>query len=89
MSTENKYFPEFGGSTGGWLQAAETEEKYVMTWVNDKKKEKPEENTFEFQVNAISHRYRNQLKYRYQLLGYDKKYRKDDNLFIKKYTGLI
>lgn len=35
---------------------------------------KPEENTFEFQVNAISHRYRNQLKYRYQLLGYDKKW---------------
>ena len=25
MSTTN-YFPEFGGSTGGWLQAAETEE---------------------------------------------------------------
>ncbi|MES2862885.1 MAG: histidine kinase [Bacteroidota bacterium] len=35
---------------------------------------KPEENTFEIQVNAISHRYRNQLKYRYQLLGYDKKW---------------
>ena len=34
---ETKYFPEFGGSTGGWLQAAETEEKYVMTWVNEKK----------------------------------------------------
>lgn len=32
----------------------------------------PEENTFEVQVNAISHRYRNQLKYRYQLSGYDK-----------------
>jgi len=32
------YFPEFGGSTGGWLEAAETEEKYVMTWVNDKRK---------------------------------------------------
>lgn len=34
---KQKYFPEFGGSTGGWLQAAETEEKYVMTWVNEKK----------------------------------------------------
>ena len=34
---ETKYFPEFGGSTGGWLQAAETEEKYVMTWVNEMK----------------------------------------------------
>lgn len=35
---------------------------------------KPEENTIEIQVIAISHRYRNQLKYRYQLLGYDKKW---------------
>jgi len=35
---------------------------------------KPEENTFEIHVNAISHRYRNQLKYRYQLSGYDKKW---------------
>jgi photosystem I subunit 2 len=26
------YFPKFEGSTGGWLRAAETEEKYVMTW---------------------------------------------------------
>jgi photosystem I subunit 2 len=32
-----KYYPEFGGSTGGWLQAAETEEKYIITWTNDKK----------------------------------------------------
>ena len=37
MNTTN-YFPEFGGSTGGWLEAAETEEKYVMTWTNDRKK---------------------------------------------------
>ena len=36
MSSEKKYFPEFGGSTGGWLQAAEKEEKYVMTWTNNK-----------------------------------------------------
>jgi photosystem I subunit 2 len=33
---DTTYFPEFGGSTGGWLQAAETEEKYVMTWNNNK-----------------------------------------------------
>jgi photosystem I subunit 2 len=46
MSTENKYFPEFGGSTGGWLQAAETEEKYVMTWTNSSTKITPEENIF-------------------------------------------
>lgn len=36
MNTNN-YFPEFGGSTGGWLEAAETEEKYVMTWTNASK----------------------------------------------------
>lgn len=36
MSTENTYFPEFGGSTGGWLRAAEVEEKYVMSWTNKK-----------------------------------------------------
>lgn len=34
MVIRERYFPEFGGSTGGWLQAAETEEKYVITWVN-------------------------------------------------------
>jgi hypothetical protein len=37
MNSTTTYFPEFGGSTGGWLEAAETEEKYVMTWTNDKK----------------------------------------------------
>ena len=25
-------FPTFGGSTGGWLRAAEVEEKYAITW---------------------------------------------------------
>jgi photosystem I subunit 2 len=28
--------PSFGGSTGGWLRAAEIEEKYVITWVSKK-----------------------------------------------------
>ena len=37
MVNDITYFPEFGGSTGGWLQAAETEEKYVMTWTNSNK----------------------------------------------------
>jgi photosystem I subunit 2 len=32
MNSNSKYFPEFGGSTGGWLQSAEQEEKYVITW---------------------------------------------------------
>ena len=44
---DTKYFPEFGGSTGGWLQAAETEEKYIITWINDSKKTRVEENIFE------------------------------------------
>ena len=28
--------PTFGGSTGGWLRAAETEEKYAITWTSKK-----------------------------------------------------
>nr|YP_010444044.1 photosystem I subunit II [Haramonas pauciplastida]UTE94931.1 photosystem I subunit II [Haramonas pauciplastida] len=28
--------PIFGGSTGGWLRAAEIEEKYVITWKSPK-----------------------------------------------------
>ena len=54
MSTENKYFPEFGGSTGGWLQAAETEEKYVMTWTNSSTKITPEENIFEMPTGGAA-----------------------------------
>jgi photosystem I subunit 2 len=48
------YFPEFGGSTGGWLQAAETEEKYVMTWTNDRKKSAVEENIFEMPIGGAA-----------------------------------
>nr|YP_009398279.1 photosystem I reaction center subunit II [Thaumatella adunca]ARW67465.1 photosystem I reaction center subunit II [Thaumatella adunca] len=29
--------PAFGGSTGGWLRSAETEEKYAITWNSTKK----------------------------------------------------
>ena len=28
--------PIFGGSTGGWLRAAEVEEKYGITWTSSK-----------------------------------------------------
>lgn len=28
--------PTFGGSTGGWLKSAETEEKYAITWSSSK-----------------------------------------------------
>lgn len=51
---ENNSFPEFGGSTGGWLQAAEKEEKYVITWNNDRKKENPEENLFELPTGGAA-----------------------------------
>lgn len=30
------FSPIFGGSTGGWLRAAEIEEKYVITWTSPK-----------------------------------------------------
>jgi photosystem I subunit 2 len=48
------FFPEFEGSTGGWLTAAETEEKYVMTWTNDRKKLSPEENIFEMPTGGAA-----------------------------------
>jgi len=32
----NEFSPIFGGSTGGWLRAAEIEEKYVITWTSPK-----------------------------------------------------
>jgi photosystem I subunit II len=54
MEIETKYFPEFGGSTGGWLQAAETEEKYVMTWTNDRKIKTPKENLFEMPTGGTA-----------------------------------
>ena len=47
------YFPEFGGSTGGWLQAAETEEKYVITWTNERKVEQ-EKNIFEMPTGGAA-----------------------------------
>ena len=48
------YYTEFGGSTGGWLEAAETEEKYVMTWTNDKKKANPKDNIFEMPTGGAA-----------------------------------
>ena len=50
----NSYFPEFGGSTGGWLQAAETEEKYVMTWTNARGIENVEQNIFEMPTGGAA-----------------------------------
>jgi photosystem I subunit 2 len=56
MATEtfDTYFPEFGGSTGGWLQAAETEEKYVITWTNNTKKTAVEDNIFEMPTGGAA-----------------------------------
>jgi|TARA_B110000305_G_C19254148_1_gene546234 photosystem I subunit 2 len=50
----NSYFPEFSGSTGGWLSAAETEEKYVMTWTNNAKSNSVEANTFEMPTGGAA-----------------------------------
>jgi photosystem I subunit 2 len=50
----NNYFPEFGGSTGGWLQAGETEEKYIITWTNDRKKSAVEYNIFELPTGGAA-----------------------------------
>jgi photosystem I subunit 2 len=52
--SDNKYYPEFGGSTGGWLEAAETEEKYVMTWNNDRNKFSVEDNIFEMPTGGAA-----------------------------------
>jgi photosystem I subunit 2 len=54
MNSNNSYFPEFGGSTGGWLQAAETEEKYVMTWTNGRTVNTVEENIFEMPTGGAA-----------------------------------
>ena len=49
-----KFYPKFGGSTGGWLQAAETEEKYIMTWINRRGTYLPEDNTFEMPTGGAA-----------------------------------
>ncbi len=36
MNSNSIYFPIFGGSTGGSLQSAEQEEKYLITWTAPK-----------------------------------------------------
>lgn len=54
MEIQTNYFPEFGGSTGGWLQAAEIEEKYVLTWTNDRKTTKEQENLFEMPTGGTA-----------------------------------
>jgi photosystem I subunit 2 len=51
---EKELYPEFGGSTGGWLEAAEKEEKYVMTWTYDKKVQTPEEKIFEMPTGGAA-----------------------------------
>ena len=53
MNTNN-YFPEFGGSTGGWLEAAETEEKYVMTWTKSTPQKSVEANIFEMPTGGAA-----------------------------------
>jgi photosystem I subunit II len=40
--------PTFGGSTGGWLRAAEIEEKYAITWTS------PREQIFEMPTSGAA-----------------------------------
>jgi photosystem I subunit 2 len=54
MTNETTFFPQFGGSTGGWLEAAETEEKYVMSWTNPVKSLIPEDNMFEMPTGGTA-----------------------------------
>jgi photosystem I subunit 2 len=54
IETFDSYFPEFGGSTGGWLYAAEKEEKYIITWTNTAKKTKVEDNIFEMPTGGAA-----------------------------------
>ena len=54
IETFDSYFPEFGGSTGGWLYAAEKEEKYIITWTNSSKKTKVEDNIFEMPTGGAA-----------------------------------
>jgi photosystem I subunit 2 len=54
MSSLSAYYPEFQGSTGGWLRAAEAEEKYLLTWTNDNKKTAPEDNIFEMPTGGAA-----------------------------------
>lgn len=54
MTNETTFFPQFGGSTGGWLEAAETEEKYVMSWTNPIKSLIPEDNMFEMPTGGTA-----------------------------------
>nr|QBS14329.1 photosystem I subunit II [Vacuolaria virescens] len=42
------FSPIFGGSTGGWLRAAEIEEKYVITWTS------PKEQVFEMPTGGAA-----------------------------------
>ena len=54
IKSSNLYFPEFGGSTGGWLESAEMEEKYVMTWINSNNKTSVEDNIFEMPTGGAA-----------------------------------
>lgn len=47
-------YPKFGGSTGGWLQAAETEERYLMTWTNNRNKLDDKDNIFEMPTGGAA-----------------------------------
>jgi len=54
MVSINNDYPTFGGNTGGWLQSAEVEEKYAMTWINEAGKPLLEDNIFEMPTGGAA-----------------------------------
>ena len=54
MTINTNYFPEFGGSTGGWLQSAEKEEKYIITWNNTTKSSNQQDSIFEMPTGGAA-----------------------------------
>ncbi len=54
MNLSTNYFPEFGGSTGGWLQSAEQEEKYIITWNASNSSDLEENRIFEMPTGGAA-----------------------------------
>ena len=69
--------PTFGGSTGGWLRAAETEEKYAITWTSKK------EQVFEMPISLQNLLYEN-MQINVFESGIDKRLQKKKNINLKE-----
>ena len=54
IDTQEQYFPIFGGSTGGWLASAETQEKYAILWTNKLNGSPSTSSTFEMPTGGTA-----------------------------------